>query len=87
VALGDATAPGAARLAALREGVAGGGAVCLFPEAQHDAGLIDELAADTGVRIGAALDPNGSTLPPGPQAYEALLSGLATALADCLSGP
>lgn len=85
VALGDATAPGAARLAALREGLAGGGATCLFPEAQHDAGMIEDLAADTGLRIGAALDPNGSTLEPGPQAYEALLGGLAAALVACLA--
>ncbi|MEY4696269.1 MAG: hypothetical protein RIT14_697 [Pseudomonadota bacterium] len=85
VALGDATAPGAARLAALREALAGGGATCLFPEAQHDAGMIEDLAADTGLRIGAALDPNGSTLEPGPQAYEALLGGLAAALVACLA--
>ena len=83
VALGDATAPGAARLAELRAGVEGGGSVCLFPEAQHDAGLIEQLADGTGARIGAALDPNGSTQEPGPGAWEGTLRALATAMADC----
>jgi ABC-type Zn2+ transport system substrate-binding protein/surface adhesin len=32
------------------------------------------------------LDPVGSTLEPGPGAYEALLKGMATTFADCLAG-
>lgn len=83
VALGDATAPGAARLADLRAGVEGGGSVCLFPEAQHDAGLIEQLADGTGAKIGAALDPNGSMQEPGPGAWEGTLRALAVAMADC----
>ena len=34
-------------------------------------------------RLGAALDPVGSTLPPGPALYGALLTGMANAILDC----
>lgn len=84
IALGDATAPGASRLAELRDGVAAGTPVCLFPEAQHDPALVQQLAEGTGARIGGALDPNGSTLEPGPGAYATLLRALAQTMADCV---
>lgn len=84
VALGDATTPGAARLAELRKGVAAGTPICLFPEAQHDPSLIEQLAEGTGARIGGALDPNGSMQEPGPDAYGALLRSLAKTLVDCV---
>lgn len=84
VALGDATAPGAARLAQLRDGVAAGTALCLFPEAQHDPALIEQLAEGTGARIGGMLDPNGSTQEPGPGAYAALMRALAQTIVDCV---
>jgi len=86
VALGDATAPGAARLAALRDGVAGGGPVCLFPEVQHDGALIEQLAEGTGATVGAALDPNGSMQEPGAGAWEGTLRALAVAMAGCVDG-
>jgi zinc transport system substrate-binding protein len=86
IALGDAAAPGAARLADLRGRIEAGGVVCLFPEAQHDPVLITQMAEGTGARIGAALDPVGSLLEPGPGAYAALLTGLATTIADCAEG-
>jgi zinc transport system substrate-binding protein len=85
VALGDATAPGAARLSELRAGVEAGTPVCLFPEAQHDAALITQLADGTGAKVGAALDPNGSTQEPGPGAYDGLMRNLAQAMADCIT--
>ena len=85
VALGDATAPGAARLSELRAGVEAGTPVCLFPEAQHDPALITQLAEGTGAKVGAALDPNGSTQEPGPAAYDGLLRSLAQAMADCVA--
>lgn len=86
VLLGDATPAGAARLAALREATEGGAVACVFPEAQHDAAPAEQLAEGTGARLGAALDPVGSTLEPGPALYPALMRGLAGALSDCLSG-
>lgn len=86
VALGDATAPGAARLSDLRAGIDAGTPLCLFPEAQHDAGLIAQLAEGSKATVGAALDPNGSTLDPGPDAYATLLRNLAQSIADCAKG-
>ncbi len=62
-----------------------GGIVCAFPEAGHDARQLALMLDGTPVRLGAALDPTGSTLPPGAMYYEALLRGLATSLADCLA--
>jgi zinc transport system substrate-binding protein len=86
VALGDASTPGAQRLAGLRDLVEHEGAACLFPEVGHDPALIAQLAEGTGVRIGGALDPAGTALDPGPLAYGALLTGTAQVLADCLGG-
>lgn len=86
VAAGDAASPGAARLAELRSELEAGGVVCIFPEAQHDPKPVEVLAEATGARIGAPLDPAGSGLAPGPGLYEALMEGLAEAIAECLSG-
>ncbi|MBL9063649.1 zinc ABC transporter substrate-binding protein [Tabrizicola sp.] len=86
IAVGDASSPGAARLAGLRDEIAAGGVVCLFPEVQHDPALIEQLAEGTGARIGGALDPVGSSLEPGPGAYVALMSGLAQAIVECAGG-
>ncbi|NJM82232.1 MAG: zinc ABC transporter solute-binding protein [Tabrizicola sp.] len=83
IALGDASSPGAQRLDALRTTVSAGGAVCLFPEVQHDPALVAQIADGTAARIGGSLDPVGSSLEPGPAAYAALLGGLARTLADC----
>ncbi|NBO21546.1 MAG: zinc ABC transporter substrate-binding protein [Rhodobacteraceae bacterium] len=83
VALGDATAPGAARLAALRGAVASARADCLFPEANHSPALIDNLAQGTGVAIGPVLDPVGSKLPQGPGLYTATLLALGQGIGSC----
>lgn len=80
---GDAAAPGAGRLADLRTGLAGQ-SLCVFPEANHDARLSEQLASEAGLKLGGALDPEGSSLEPGPALYPALLTGLAGTLADCL---
>ncbi|WP_135448373.1 zinc ABC transporter substrate-binding protein [Tabrizicola caldifontis] len=85
IALGDAASPGAQRLKQLRATLEAGGALCIFPEAQHDPALVTQMAEGTGVRVGGALDPVGSTLEPGPDAYAALLRGMAETIADCLS--
>jgi zinc transport system substrate-binding protein len=86
IALGDAASPGAQRLSDLRATMEAGAVLCIFPEAQHDPALVAQMADGTEVRIGAALDPVGSTLEPGPGAYAALLTGMARTFADCLNG-
>jgi len=85
IALGDAAAPGAARLQSLRDALAAGGVVCIFPEVQHDPALVSQLVEGTSTRIGGALDPVGSMLTPGPEAYVTLLRSTAATLADCLA--
>lgn len=85
IALGDAATPGAARLTELRTSLEEGGVACIFPEAQHDPALVDQMAEGTSTRIGGALDPVGSSLEPGPDAYGALMRGIATTLATCLA--
>ena len=84
VALGDATSPGAAHLRDL-QGKAGAEALCLFPEAGHDSKQVEQMAEATGVKLGAALDPEGAALERDALIYPALLQGLAKTLADCLS--
>jgi zinc transport system substrate-binding protein len=86
VALGDASSPGAARLSELRTGLEGGAALCIFPEAQHDPKLVVQMAEGTGVTLGGALDPEGSTLEPGAALYGALMRGLAGTIAACAGG-
>lgn len=83
VALGDASAPGAARLAEIRD-LAEHGAVCIFPEVQHDPKMVETIVADTGVKQGGALDPTGSSMDPGPDLYPAVLSTMADTLVACL---
>lgn len=85
VAEGDAATPGAARLRALQDTIAGG-VVCAFPEVQHDPALLLQLLDGTTVRAGAEIDPVGSSLPAGPDAYDRLMRSLATNLAACLNG-
>lgn len=86
IALGDASSPGAARLADLRATMEAGEVLCIFPEVQHDPALLTQMAEGTGARTGGALDPVGSSLEPGPGAYAALLRGIATTIADCAGG-
>ncbi len=86
IALGDAASPGAQRLNDLRATMEAGAVLCIFPEVQHDPALVTQMAEGTGARIGAALDPVGSSLKPGPDAYAALLRGMARTFADCLKG-
>jgi zinc transport system substrate-binding protein len=87
VALGDATSPGAAHLSDLRAGIEAGTPVCIFPEAQFHPALVTQMADGTDIRVGGPLDPEGSTLPPGPGLYAALMTNLADTIASCLAGP
>ena len=59
-------------------------ATCVFLEPQIPgravAGLLEGTQARTGV-----LDPLGAAFDPGPDLYLAVLTGIATALQDCLT--
>lgn len=81
LAIGDASDPGPARLAAIRDAVAERGVACAFAEPQYDAGLIEAVAGE--VRT-AVIDPLGAGLEPGPELYPALLRGVAGSMLGCL---
>ncbi|HPD91093.1 MAG: zinc ABC transporter substrate-binding protein [Rhodobacter sp.] len=87
ISLGDASDPGAARLARLRAALAEAGPACLFPESNHPARYVALIAEGTALRIGAPLDPAGTTLDPGPDLYAQTLRALARAIADCAEAP
>ena len=83
---GDAATPGAERLSEIRSMIEAGKVACVFPETNHDPKLVEQMVDGTDARIGAPLDPVGSSLEPGPLAYDALLRGMATTVADCVAG-
>jgi zinc transport system substrate-binding protein len=86
IAEGDAAAPGAERLAEIRAMIEGGKVACVFPETNHDPKLVDQMVDGTGARAGAPLDPVGASLEPGVDSYDALLRGMATTIAQCVTG-
>ncbi|MCP1169838.1 zinc ABC transporter substrate-binding protein [Limimaricola litoreus] len=83
IALSDATAPGAARLTALRERVEAGDIACVLSDPETPADLVTLLREGTGAAT-AATDPAGLGLTPGPDLYPALIEGLAQAFEECL---
>lgn len=85
LAMGDATAPGAAGVAQVTAEARSGAFVCAFPEAQHAPGLLEQVVAGTDAKIGGALDPVGSALDIGPGTYDTLIRNLANTLHDCLA--
>jgi zinc transport system substrate-binding protein len=87
VRMGDAATPGAAHLSELQEGLRSGSVVCIFPEVNHNPAQIAQLTEGTTTRPGAALDPAGVMLTPGPGLYNQMMRSIAVTLSDCLSQP
>ena len=83
VSLSPERPPGARRLRALRRALAEAGVRCVFREPQFPPRLVETLVAGTAARTGE-LDPLGAGLVPGPDAWFALMRGLAADLAGCL---
>lgn len=82
VAPGDATGPGPAHLAWLRDRIRDTGVTCLFREPQLNARLLETVAEGEGADI-RILDPLGSKLDPGALFYERLLRAMADAFSGC----
>ncbi len=78
--------PSARRISDLRKRVAALGAVCVFAEPGHHPRTISSVIEGTRSRT-AVLDPEGTALTPGPNLYFELMTGLATAMKDCLAAP
>jgi len=76
--------PSAKRLRALRERITRLGARCVFAEPVFQPALVATVAEGTPART-AVLDPEGATIPPGPEAYFTLMRGLRESLVGCLS--
>jgi len=74
---------GAKRLNQIRNALQSGTAACVFSEPQIPAKIVATLSADTAVRTGV-LDPLGTQVAAGPNAYFALMKNLAGAIVDCL---
>jgi zinc transport system substrate-binding protein len=86
VTMGDATSPGAEHLQSLQEKLRADGAICAFPEMQHDQALLDLVLDGTRVRKGASIDPTGSGADVTAKAYQTVLRNLAQSLSECLKG-
>ena len=84
ISLSDASDPGPARVAELRDLVAAEGIACVFVEPQFNRGMVDAVFEGTGVRIGV-IDPIGAMLEPGPALYPALLDAMAQSFEACLA--
>ncbi len=85
VTVGSGRAPGARRRVELRARIRDSGAGCVFIEPQFEPRIAQTVVEGTDARIDT-LDPLGAALTPGPDAYFALLDGLAEGLARCLAG-
>jgi zinc transport system substrate-binding protein len=85
IAISDATAPGAAHVAGIRDRVRAADVVCVFAEPQFEPRLIATVTEGSDARTGT-LDPLGSALEPGPGLYPQLLREMAAGFAHCLEG-
>lgn len=83
LALSDASAPGPARIAELRETVAAHGIGCVLSDPETPADLV-ALVEESGALRVAQTDPDGLHLTPGPDLYPTLIEGLAEAIGGCL---
>ncbi len=84
VALSDAAAPGPAHVAALRDRVAAGDIACILTDPQTNPDWT-AILTEAGLARTARVDADGTDIPPGPDAHAAILTGIAAALAACLS--
>lgn len=75
-------APGAARLAEIRERIVDARATCVFAEPQFEPRLVHTLIEGTGAGTGT-LDPLGAALEGGPDLYFELMRANATAFRAC----
>ena len=86
ITLDPSLSPGARRVQELRTRLQTDDVSCLFTEPQFRPALAQTLVEDTKTGLGE-LDPVGSELEPGPDAWFLLMQNLADDLTDCLSAP
>ena len=83
ISLGDATAPGPARIREIQGRIAEQDITCVLSEPQFNPGMVATVMDGTDAKT-AVIDPLGSDLEVGPALYPALLRNLADALVRCL---
>lgn len=76
--------PGVARLRRLRRTIESHDVRCVFTEPELEPAIVRALVRGTDARI-AVLDPLGSNIPPGKEAYFGIMEALAGSLAACLA--
>lgn len=81
ISLGDASDPGAKRIAEVRDAVVKMNVTCVFAEPQFNPGLVQTIA-QSGVHV-ATLDPLGTKLELGADLYPQLVRGLAQSMLSC----
>lgn len=82
IALSDASPPGPARIAELRDRVAALGVACALTEPQFDPDLMRTVFHGHAIRT-AVVDPAGDAIPLGPDMYPELIRSIGRALASC----
>ncbi|WP_050931516.1 zinc ABC transporter substrate-binding protein [Aestuariivita boseongensis] len=85
ISISDASDPGAARVAAIRDLAQSENIACVFAEPQFNPALINAVFEEADVKTGV-LDPLGADLELGATLYPALLSQMADAMAGCGTG-
>ena len=80
----SAASPSAKRLNEIKNKLEKTKAICVFREPQFDAKYVNVVLEGTKAREGV-LDPIGSELTPGPNAYAELLKNLAKSARNCLA--
>ena len=78
--------PSAKRLSQIRAALAGFSAACVFAEPQFSPGLVANVIEGSNARSGV-LDPEGTMVAEGADAYFAIMRALAAGLKGCLAGP
>ncbi len=78
-------APGAQRIAEIRDKVSELGGVCVFAEPQFDSRVIDVVTEGTTAGSGT-VDPLGAEIDDGPELYFTLLRDLAASFKECMLG-
>jgi zinc transport system substrate-binding protein len=76
--------PSGKRLQDLRRRITALGALCVFAEPHFEPRVTNAVTEGTKARSGT-LDPEGVTLPPGPDLYHVLMRNLAGNLKECLA--
>ena len=85
VTLSPEKKPGSARLLAIRRKIRDTKSICVFTEPQFQPRLVKVIMEGTGAGTGV-LDPLGTGIPAGEDAYFTLMRNMAKSLKGCLSG-